>query len=160
MKGLFKNIHTKIERWLHREEYEAYEAQEQLKAQRSQNIDPEKAQKFLDALKEEYDAVVAQIEIIEAEDHSQPPTEEDIARYYTYHQTLITNLKKMGAWTVSDRKLIEESEYHRAASEQGWVFLRDSCDLPIGSLKEPQAALWSTDTTPPKWDDSQKWDSK
>ncbi len=146
MRKVLRKVNQKIDRWLHKEEYEAMEQEQQ------------KQMELVEKLKEDLERVKEQVQIIEQEDHSQPPTDDDVDRYYDYHRTYVENIRTMkektGMWVTKEKPLIPRIEFRQKAEQEGWSFLRGSCGLPEGSILE-RGAPWAS------WmDDGQKWQTE
>lgn len=168
---MFKWIHNKIDRWLHKEEIELAQHM------REQGIDPvEMARQAQGPSEEEMKAefermeriAQAEIEKIRAENHAQPPSQADINRYYQYHENFVYNIKKIVEKTGQRPPFEVPSEpmrfepYCEGAKEQGWEFLRSSCNLPMGDPTVPRKP-WTMGDGDKRWtlnDSQQAWSSK
>lgn len=145
MKNPLKGLGERVERWLMKEEYAAAAAEQAAQLPTGPNgekITPEQLNVLLAELKkvvEENSAKAKeQFDLCSAEDHSQPPSQVDIDRYFGYHDNFTSNMRlaqeKIGMWTVSDTETFTKEEYQVKAQSDGWEFLRRSCGLPQGKM--------------------------
>lgn len=157
--SLLKAVNDKIERWLHKEEYD------RMSQEGVVQVTPEQAQ-MIEQARQQAEQLKKVVEDLKSEDHSIPPTEADIDRYYEYHKALIQNvefLKSQGAWLATDHTLMEKSEFEEKASTGGWIFLRESVGLPTNQYGVAPKSPWSSasgSVSVSAWDDKEKWDTK
>ena len=159
-------IRQRVEGWLFSEEIE------QAREQREQSgVRPEQREEMARQLSEllsrmssEVEHVKRQVELCKTEDHSQPPSQEDVDRYFEYHTNYVNNIKgaqeQGGMWVTEEKSTIEQTEYNSKAQSEGWTFLRDSCGMPQGDLNQKPwkdaGPEWSTETQQTQ----QGWDSR
>lgn len=155
IKNPLKGLSDKVERWLFKEEIAAARSQ-QIREQmptgpNGEQLSEEELKVMLtemvEHLKASADAAKEQFDLCSAEDHSQPPSQSDIDRYYGYHDNFTHNMKvmaeKTGMWTVSNTDSYSKEEYNQKAQSEGWSFLRNSCGLPQGKIG---GTPWVTDS--------------
>lgn len=148
MKNPLKGLGEKIERWLFKEEI----AQAQEQEQNRQQINDDELVRILselsDKIKEQNSASKEQYDLCIAEDHSRPPSGEDIGRYYNYHSNYVNNINEAkrnnGLWVTDEKTLISKEEYQTKVNESGWIFLRSSCGLPQGKI---DGTPWNLENT-------------
>lgn len=138
MKNPLKGLGEKVERWLFKEEIAQAQEQEQNRQQTNENELIRFLSELSDKIKEQNSVVKEQYDICIAEDHSRPPSGEDIGRYYNYHSNYINNINEAkrnnGLWVTDEKTLISKEEYQAKVNKDGWIFLRSSCGLPQGKI--------------------------
>ncbi|KFZ26298.1 MAG: hypothetical protein KQ78_01471 [Candidatus Izimaplasma bacterium HR2] len=142
MKNPLKGLGEKVERWLFKEEIA--QSQSQSQSQDGQQMNEDELIKILselsDKIKEQNSAFKEQYDLCVAEDHSRPPSGEDIGRYYNYHSNYINNIneakRNSGLWVTDEKTLVSKEEYQANVNEGGWTFLRSSCGLPQGKINK------------------------
>lgn len=147
--GFFKNLSGKIESWLLKDEINEFNNQQNNNQNKIQ-LSPEQIEelnKIGEMIQERQEYVNDQIAIIESEDHSIKPTQNDINRYFDYHVKYIDALKFNNVWSSSI--LINEDDYKSRGRVEGWDFLRESCGLPYGVINtdtlETEKKCWSVE---------------
>jgi hypothetical protein len=140
--GFFKNLSTKIENWLMKEEIEAIRKKDQEAEEIIKNLSPDELRKIEEIktkIEEQTKYVNEQLELIMNEDLSTSPTQCDIDRYFDYHIQyidFINSHKENGnMWTVKQHQKYEKSTFDTNGRINGWDFLRESCGLPKGDIK-------------------------
>ena len=87
------------------------------------------------------------------EDHSVAPNEEDVERYYGYHETYVSRANTLrtlsGAWATKELSIIERAEYDEGVGQEGWLYLRESAGLPMTSNAFEGQKPW--DSNKPEW---------
>lgn len=157
--GILSKINEKIDRWLHKEEYELIEqrraeglpvTQEEYEAMEREEI--EKMKRVMET----------EMKRILEEDHTRPPTQADINRYYTYHENYVSNMKgleqNVGLWTRAPKEITRLEKYCDEAKEKGWDYLRQSCGMPTGDMSKPRSP-WVVGKTSSDWS-TQKTEEK
>ncbi len=137
--GILKRIEERIQKWLFKEEIEEY-----ITVQQEQYIQNKETTSLLEKETNEIKkSIEKEMLKCEAEDHTMPPTDSDIERYFCYHSNYINNMllleKNTGVWTNTKREIIPKEEYIRDAKKGGWIYLRTSCGLPFGDLNKPSS---------------------
>lgn len=157
---MFKKIKQKYEsvinRWLFSEEIKKYENQIEsdiISRPQSRGISSHHSQDESKRLRLLYEE---QINIIKAENHTQPPSEEDILRYHQYHVNMVENVNLIGETLGQEiprympKTPLTEDEYRDMVSKDGWKGMRISCGIPTGDLNKPSKP-WTLSDTEKKW---------
>ena len=151
--GIKQTLENMVNRWLFSEEIEQHEQQvESGIVPRPQPAEADMKDE-LERLKRVHDE---QIEIIKAEDHTNAPSEEDIARYLNYHVNMVDNIKMIKERTGESPSFpvpetpLTEDEYRVMVQEKGWNGMRMSCGLPTGDISKPKKP-WVTADMENKW---------
>jgi len=138
VRRILNGMNRKVNRWLNQEEQAVMQSQEEgmSQAEMFRNFMENMRRQILEA-HEQHQKAQAEYEKCRAEDHSQPPSEEDVARYYRYHNNYVGNMEQFkahGAWMTEEVALIPEDEFKAKAAEGGWTYLRTSAGMQLGPI--------------------------
>ena len=108
----------------------------------------------------------AEMNKINAEDHTKQPTQADINRYYGYHENFCHNIKIIEEKTgekppFNVPSLTKIGEFNDKAEVEGWNYLRNGCGLPQGDISKPRKP-WTMGDSDKRWtleDNEQNWDT-
>jgi hypothetical protein len=147
--SLLKRINGTINNWLFKEEIE------QTEQRRAEGL-PVTPEEHEAVRKEDFERMErvtkAELEKIQAEDHTKMPSQSDINRYYNYHENYIANMKSLeervgNLWTKAPDRVINLELFNDKAREEGWSYLRGNCGLPTGDISKPRTP-WVTGQVP------------
>jgi len=159
LSSIKSKVNDRVMSWMFSEEIETQtEAlNEEIKLPNGQVVTKRQALEILETLR----MVEKEATLCASEDHSQPPTQSDIDRYYEYHKNYVRNIgtfqEETNCWLTKKIDLLEEDVYNSEATEKGWDFLRMNCSLPTGDLKNNP---WKSQQSSWEVTDKEMWDTK